>query len=199
MKAISAYDIMKISEIASLGLTQFDMMSCEHDATINKYLYEVGIDISRGVYYNVSYHRTLDKQAKVGLVFSGELRCDRAFLSSQWATAEDRMIAAGVNGDISLARELASMLGAQVEYGSSYSLEDSEDGEYLMEINEIERIEDEMEALGNALLNIRGEQKKRNGAQKKPHEYFEQEPYQKERRKKKNRSTLKHRHLEETK
>jgi hypothetical protein len=44
--------------------------------------------------------------------------------------------------------------------------------------------------------NIRGDQKKRDGSQKRPRDYFEAEQIEKVRRKKKDRSTLRHRQPE---
>ncbi len=195
MKSISYKDLQRVSFLSHLS--QFDMMSPTNDHLVAPALWEYGIDIERGLLYSVSYHRCLDRQARVGLVITGDIRSDKEFRQSPFCTLEDRMILAGLT-DQSLARELASLQNvAQTNYGSEQALENEEDGELNQDIDEIERIEAEMEALGYALNNIRGDQYKRNGARKTMRDYQEAEPYEKPRRKKKNRTTLKHRHIEE--
>lgn len=194
MKSISTYDLLKVSSLAHLSI--FDLINPQYDYLVNEVLWEYGLDVDRPLIYEVTYHRCLDKQAKVGFVIIGEVRQDKQFRLSPWCTAEDRMIAAGKK-DLSLARELAGMMNIQNNYGSEFALEDEEAMELWQDQDEIERIEDELASMRIVLDNVRGNQFKRNGTRKLAHEYHEQEPYQKERRKKKNRSTLKHRMKEE--
>jgi hypothetical protein len=194
MKVVSTHDLKLIPELAHFSL--FDLINPDNDAVVNEFLWTMGLDIDRPLEYDVSYHRTLTKKSVVGFVIIGEVRTDRQFRLSPWCTAEDRMIAAGKK-DVSLARELAAMMNIQNGYGSEQSLEDEEVGELFQDQSEIERIEDELTAMKVVLDNIRGNQYKRNGTRKLAHEYHEQEPYQRERRKKKNRTTLKHRFIED--
>lgn len=191
-KSVSVYDLQLIPELAHFSI--FDFLNPQNDATVNPFLYEMGVDVERGLEYTCSYHRTLSKQAKVGYVITGEMRSDKEFLLSPWCSSEDRLIAAG-RVDISLARELGAMMNAQISYDNTDELEEAEVGEYLQDQEDIDRIEDEMEVMEQMLKHVRGEQKKRDGSFKKPKDYHSEEPYEKVRRKKKNRSTLKHREL----
>lgn len=193
MKSISYKDLQRVSFLSHLS--QFDMMSADNDEVVGEALWEFGIDINFPLCYNVSYHRTLNKEAICGLMISGEIRQDKQFRLSPFCTLEDRMIIAGMK-DLSLAHELAAIQNvAQSNYGSNMSLEDEEVTEHLMDASETERIEDELEALGNALNNIRGDQFLSNGARKRMKDYHMSEEFERVRKKKKNRSTLKHREM----
>lgn len=193
MKSVSVTDLQLIPELS--GYSIFDFLNPKNDEVVNEYLYEMGFDVDKGVEYTVSYHRNWQKQALVGYVIVGEMRNDWQFKRSSWCSAEDRLIAAG-SRDLSLAKELAAMMNIQIEYGSIYSLEQEEDKEFYMDQEDIDRIEDEMELLEEVMKNIRGEQHKKDGSLKRPRDYHEQESYEKVRRKKKNRTTLKHRERE---
>ncbi len=195
MKSISVYDLQKVSTLQKYNI--FEIISPELDDILEDVLWEYGIDTCKGVEFVVSYHRCLDKQKRVGFMVVGEVRADAQFRLSPFCSVEDRMIAAGKR-DMSLAKELSAMQNfSQTNYGSEIALEMEEEGELYQDMEEIERIEAEMEAMERALYNIRGEQRKRSGSLKTLREYHEAEPYEKPRRKKKNRTTLKHRHIEE--
>lgn len=190
MKSISIKDLLLAEPLAKLN--QFDVLHPDNDYLVNPVLHQMGFDLSRGLEYTVSYHRRLNKEDCVGFVITGEVRTDREFLSSPWCSAEDRMIAAG-RVDSSLALELAKMMNVQIDYGSRFALEDEEQKELWQENSEIERIEDELLALGVVLDNIRGNQLRRDGSRKRPQDYHVEEAYEKPRKKKDNRSTLRHR------
>lgn len=193
MKTISYYDLQLIPELSHLS--QFDIMSPDNDYLVNPFLHKIGFDLERcGLEYRVCQHRSLTGKIVLGLQIAGEVRIDREFLSSPWATAEDKMIAAG-RYDRSLGNELSNMLGVTVQYGNVFALDDEEQKEHWMTQEEIERIEDQLASLGIALENTRGDQRKRDGSLKRPRDYHEQEVFEKVRKKKANRSTLKHREI----
>lgn len=190
MKTISFKDI----QVVLPHLSQFHMMAKECDGEVNPILHTVGFDLNRGIEYRVCQHRTLKGEAVVGLQIVGEVRTDREFLSSPWATAEDKLIAAGIT-DRSLGNELSIMMGCTVQYGSVFALEGEENREHWMTQEDIEKLEDEIESLNIVLKDIRGEQRRRDGSLKRPRDYFEVEQFEKVRRKKKDRSTLRHREI----
>lgn len=193
MKSISVKDVRLISALSHLS--DFEVVHPDFDATVNPYLFEYGFDLSKGLFYTVSHHRRLDRSACTGFVITGEVRCDAAFRLSPFCSVEDRLIAAG-KYDQSLARELAAMCNvAQSNYGVSFALDNEEEKELYQDQETIDKIEDELEALEAVLLNIRGNQHRRDGSLKRPQDYHFEEPREKERRKKKNRVSLKHREV----
>ncbi len=194
MKSVSTSDLVLIPALSHFS--QFDFLSPENDHVVNPFLYEMGFDLDFGLEYRCCYHRNLQKQCLTGYMIVGEVRTDREFMTSVWCTAEDKVIAAG-KFDLSLAQELSRMSGIGVDYDNPYGLEMEEMNEFELDLSETERIEDELVALQAVLDNVRGDQFLRSGRRKKPHEYHQEEPYQKERKKKRNRTTLKHRHIEE--
>lgn len=193
MKTVSYADLKLIPQLAHLS--HFDFMHPDNDSLVNEYLWLMGFNIHAGIEYRICHHRRLTGEAIVGLQIAGEIRTDREFLSSPWCTAEDRMVACGIT-DRSLGDDLARAMNTQVEYGGAFSLEDEEHKELWMTEAEIEKIEDEMEALMPLLHSIRGDQHRRDGSLKRPRDYHEQEAFEKVRRKKRNRTTLKHRYTE---
>ncbi len=194
MKVVSYTDLQMIPELSKFNM--FDFMHPNNDDVVNKYLYTMGFDFERsGLEYRVCQHRNLKGEKVIGLQIAGEIRIDREFLSSEWCTAEDRMIACGLY-DRSLGDDLSKAMNVQVQYGSVHALDDEESmKEHWQQQEEIERIEDELATLGIVLDSIRGDQRKRDGSLKRPRDYHEVEPYERVRRKKKNRSTLKHREI----
>lgn len=145
-----------------------------------------------GLEYKCAYHRNLQKQCVVNYMITSEVRTDREFMTSPWCTSEDKVIASGKK-DLSLAAELGKMSGISVEYDNIFGLEMEEQFEHDLPLDEIERIEDELRAMNVVLENVRGNQFLRSGRRKLAAEYHTEEPYQRERRKKKDRSTLRHR------
>jgi len=175
MKTISVYDLQRISTLEHYSI--FELVSPALESTISPYLYEYGIDTPKGVVYNVSQHRCLDKSVRVGFTISGEIRTDEDFLTSSWCTTEDRVIAKGLY-DLSMSHVLASMDARIPAYGGVMSLEDEIEGELLLDIDEQERIEAELEAFGFALEEIRNKvpnPTKRKESSNKPPKYDKEE------------------------
>jgi hypothetical protein len=193
MKSISLYDLALIPELSQYPVTA--LLHPDMDKIVNPYLYEMGFRVDSGLQYMVSYHRRLTKEACSGFVIVGEIRGDVEFLNSVWCTAEDRIIQAG-SIDQSLAKELSVLMGCKMSDDTLYSFDQEEAKELWQEQEEIDRIESELEALEIILKNVRGDQKKRDGSFKKPRDYHEEEPPQKVRKPKANRSTLKHRKID---
>lgn len=192
MKSVSAKDLLLVSSLSHF--TQFDILNPANDFVVNPVLHTLGFALDRGLEYIVSYHRRLNKEACCGVVVVGEVRTDREFLLSPWCSAEDRIIAIGTY-DKSLSLELSKMMGVQIDYGSKFALEDTELKELWQEDEDISRIEMELEALEQVLKNVRGEQRRKDGSLRRPQDYHFEEPCEKERRKKKNRVSLKHREV----
>lgn len=191
MKHISANDLSLIPSLSHFN--QFDILNPANDCVVNPVLYEMGFAIDLGLCYTVAHHRRLTGEVCTGFLILGEVRTDREFRLSPWCSVEDRMICAGKT-DISLARELAGMSGvSQSQYGGSFAPEDEEMNELHQDLDDIERIEAEMEALGIVLEAVRGNQHRKDGSRKRPIDYHQEEAYDKPRKRKENRTTLKHR------
>lgn len=191
MKSISTLDLKLVDELSKY--TIFELIHPDNDDIVAPVLYEYGMDTNKGVEVVCSHHRRLNREAATSFVFVGEVRCDAAFRLSPFCSVEDRLIAAGKH-DQSLAKELAAMSKvSQSAYGLSYALDDEEAGELHQDKEDIERIESELEVLEQMLMHIRPEQHRKDGSLKKMREYNKQDVYEKVRKKKDNRSTLRHR------
>lgn len=194
MKSISALDLQLIPELSHLNI--FEIVHPDNDDLVAPFLYEFGMDMNKGVEVVCSHHRRLNRQAATSFVFVGEVRTDNAFRLSPFCSVEDRLIMAGKT-DLSLAKELASMANvAQTNYGVSFALDNEEAGELHQDKEDIDRIESELELLETMLSHIRPEQRRKDGSLKKMREYNNQETYERPRKKKANRSTLKHRQID---
>lgn len=194
MKAISCLDLQLIPELSHLNI--FEIVHPDNDEIVAPFLYEFGMDMNKGVEVVCSHHRRLNRQAATSFVFVGEVRTDNAFRLSPFCSVEDRLIMAGKT-DLSLAKELASMANvAQTNYGVSFALDNEEAGELHQDKEDIDRIESELELLETMLSHIRPEQRRKDGSLKKMREYNSQETYERPRKKKANRSTLKHRQID---
>lgn len=184
MKVISGRDIRKVSFLSHLS--DIELMSPANDHLVNPVLHTIGFDLERGLSYNVALHRSWDKIVAVGLVISGEVRQDRLFQLSEWATSEDRQIG---QSDISLACHLASMECSQTSYSEGSELE--EDKESWMDEDEIEAIEDEIMSMSMVLRATRGSQQRKDGSVKRPSDYHQEEEYERPRKKWTKRNNLK--------
>lgn len=179
MKQISAYDLQHVSFLKQY--TVFDLINPKLDDIVTPVLYEIGMDPEKGLQYNVCQHRCLDKKVRVGFTITGELRSDEDFRYSPFCTQEDVAIMAALSNkcfknDLSLAHELATMAARTPAYQSIMSIDNEpipSDFLFMLDIDEQERIEQEIEAFGFALEEIRGNQKRKDGSYKAPKHYKE--------------------------
>jgi hypothetical protein len=176
MKAISVYDLKLIPELSHLNY--FEMVDPKNDHLVNPFLKIMGFDLDYALQYTVSQHRTMQGTVEIGYVIRGEVNISRDFLTSEWATLDDRLIAAAYT-DPSLCKAMCGQLNTSLNYtafhdGGTAVPEAIEDfPECLTNPDEAEILE-AMKQLEVLLLEIRGSQYKEDGSHKLPHEYHEE-------------------------
>jgi hypothetical protein len=161
MKTISVTDLKLIPELSHLR--DIDFIDPANTELIKPFLKVLGFDLDYPVEFIPSQHRNLQNKVVISYQIVGEVECNAAFLTSQWATAEDRMIAAGYR-DLGLAKDLASSSTIGRNYGGS-------DNEAVLEalapdmLNPDEQeIAAQIQTLKDLLLIVRGNPYKADGS-----------------------------------
>ncbi len=106
-KNISSTDLLLIPELSHLRM--LDIIDPKNDSLVATYLKIIGFDLDYPVNYVPCQHRNMQGKVVVAYMVTGEVCCNHSFLSSQWASIEDRIIAAGYR-DISLAEAMADSM-----------------------------------------------------------------------------------------
>lgn len=181
MKSISVTDLMLIPELAHLRT--FDFIDAANTELIAPFLRIIGFDLDYPVQFVASQHRNLQGQVVVSYQLVGEVECNEAFLKSEWATSEDRMIAAGYR-DIGLAQELANAMTLGMNYGSSDADGEPVDG-FPTDLTCPDEavIAAQIKQLNDILLTVRGNPYKQNGSLATLFEHGVTEPPEKRRKK----------------
>lgn len=171
MKNISVTDLMLIPELSHLRMVEF--IDPKHDVLIAPFLKVLGFDLEYPVHFLPCQHRNLQGKVVIGYTIAGEVECNASFLASEWATSEDRIIAAGYR-DLSLAGEMCQALTA----GRSYSDGGASAEEVLApdQTNPDEAvITQQIQILADLLLLVRGTPFKQDGSRATLDEYGLQE------------------------
>lgn len=113
MKTISTTDLKLVPELAHLRM--IDFINPANDALIAPYLKTLGFDLDYPIEYVPSQHRNLQGQVVLAYQIVGDVDINSSFLTSSYATAEDRIIAAGYT-DMSMANEMSRSLSTSREY-----------------------------------------------------------------------------------
>lgn len=162
MKTLSVTDLKLIDELKHLNF--FEIIHPDNDALVAPFLRRYGIDTDKPIEYRAYRHRNLQGQVVVNFLISGELLLDRASLTSEFSSIEDRKIAASMY-DRSLFEDLHAMGHTSPAYGGDWALDKKvpmvEDDEYVQE--EI-KIAQEIAQLEDVLFHIRGSQRKPDGS-----------------------------------
>lgn len=171
-RVMSFRDLRMIDELAQYN--EIELLHPSMDNLVNGFLEQLGFDLSEGVLYVPNKHRDLQNKVAVGFRVVGRISLSREYLTSPLASAVDRLIAAQYT-DPSLARELATMMGA----GASFMAESSRDGLYDEDEeypsdwieDDMENIDSEIKALEAIRDSIRGPYLNAYGNIKTPAEY----------------------------
>lgn len=115
MKTISVTDLMLVPELSHLRM--LDFIDPKNDALIAPYLKVLGFDLDYPIEYLARQHRNLQGQTVIAYMITGEVECNEQFLSSPFATVEDRIIAAGYK-DMGLANQMTTALSTSRDYNN---------------------------------------------------------------------------------
>lgn len=176
MKNISVTDLMLIPELSDLRM--LDFIDPKYTSRISPFLKIVGFDLDYPIEFIPSQHRNIQGKEVIAYMIVGELECNDSFLSSVWATTEDRIIAAGYK-DLGKARDMAQALTTARDYESGVTegfppdLVNPDEAEIAMQIK----------VLADLLLAVRGTPFKQDGSRFTLDEYGMSEAPEKRRKK----------------
>lgn len=169
-RVFSFRDLQRIPALS--GLSEIQMLAIERDDLINQYLSTLGFDTTKAILYVPAKHRDLSGKVAVGYRAVGEIDPhNRTYLNSSVAAPIERLIAASKT-DMSLTRELAKLMGSNIELKDDGATE--EDDSYPPELIEEdhEEVSEEILNLENIRDMIRGSPYNEYGALKTPQEYL---------------------------
>lgn len=176
MKSISVTDLRLIPELSHLRM--FDFIDPKNDSLIAPFLKVLGFDLEYPVQFVPCQHRNMQGKVVIAYTITGEVECNRAFITSPWASVEDRMIAAGYR-DIGLAEDMAQRLTTGRDYG-----DDGNEGFSQDQCNPDESgIIQQIKVLEDLLLIARGSPFKQDGSRATLAEYGVLEAPEKKRKK----------------
>lgn len=146
MISVSLSDIIASIKLEEgVEYSEVELLSTDTDDLVLQYAHDFGLDNSGGYAFVYNKHRNLQNKVVDGFRIIGEIRKDRAFLSSPFCSTEDRAIAAA-DKDIHFAKELFGMMGAKVTYGSlREDIDDSAD------MSEASYLEENFDSFSNTL------------------------------------------------
>lgn len=158
------------------GLTKYNEIELLHpdrDDEINKNLEELGFSTNFGVVYVPSKHRDLQGNVGVGFQAVGEIATQSEYLHSSLCPLIERILAAS-KCDMSLAREMAAMLGSSVNISAQDGIEPVDDeeefpNEYIEE--DYDSVREQIAALAAIRDTIRGSIYNEYGNIRLPEEY----------------------------
>lgn len=164
MKTISVRDLLLLPELSHLN--EFSLIDPNNDELVKTYLHELGFDLAQPVEYIPCKHRTLQGKVVVSYLLSGELNMSEEFLSSSFATQEDREFAREF-------REIESGMRLQEEHEEEEChafVSERKKRESALPFDQLESdssaIEEIIASLAESLLSLRGDPFKSNGSRK---------------------------------
>lgn len=171
-KTISMRDLLKVSWLSHCN--EVMLLDPEMDEDVNRALATVGFDTEYPLEYFAAQHRDMSGRVAIGYMIAGEVQCNRAHLTSKYATLEDVLIASAYL-DTSLTEELGKLRGLSRTYDNNLSLEDDFERNYPKELvqlnwNDIER---QIYELNELCVHIRGPKHSDSGGLKTTQEYKE--------------------------
>jgi hypothetical protein len=134
---------------------EIELLHPSLDTVVKNCLKELGFDIGHPIEYIPSKHRDMKGHIAVGFRAVGEISTDREFLNSPLATMVDR-VAASARYDLSLTKELCSLMGRSLDITEDATEEDEEYPDEMME-DDYQLISNEIESLERIRDVIRGE------------------------------------------
>jgi hypothetical protein len=121
-KAVSCRDVLHVLKAkgiwssGALGLNkELLVISRDQEELIKPILFELGIDVRFPIKVDVMNHRDLNNNTGIGFRFVGDIRKDKAYLSSPLCDIMERISIASWH-DKSLGREMANIMGMRVDF-----------------------------------------------------------------------------------
>jgi hypothetical protein len=172
MRTFSFRDLLRIPVLSKHN--EVYLLHPVMDRTMFNILSQLGFDMARPIQYVPTKHRDLGKKVAVGFQAVGYVTQDRAFLKSPLCTIEERLIAASYV-DMSLARELATLMGSSSAF-NSMPTGDTEDPDFPPELIEpdYEDVKRQILSLEKIRDQIRPNQYNEYGALKSPLDLLEE-------------------------
>lgn len=167
-RVFSFRDLQRIPALS--GLTEFQLLSIEYDDLVNQHLAELGFDITKAILYVPAKHRDLSGKVAVGYRAVGDISQDRTYLNSSMCLPIERLIAASKT-DMSLTRELAKLMGSNVDLRDDGVVEEPEDFPEELCESDADNVAYEILILENMRDQVRGSPYNEQGALKTPQEY----------------------------
>lgn len=170
MKSISVTDLKVVPELAHLRL--IDFINPENDKLIAPYLKALGFDLDFPIEWIPSQHRNMQGKVVIAFRIVGDTECNDKFLSSPFATSEDRMIARGYQ-DLGLAHDMAKQMTTGRDYGGDGEGQ-SEKGfppELTMDNEDVVKMQ--IQTLKDLLVIVRGDPFNEDGSRKTIYDYHE--------------------------
>ena len=159
MKVYSVIDLQLIPELSHLRM--LDFINPDNDTLIAPFLKVLGYDLEYPIQFVPSQHRTLAGKVVIAYQIVGDVECNDSFLSSSFATAEDRQIARGYK-DLSYSDFLGEGRTASRDYG-----DEGVEGFAPDQCNPDEKeIAAQIKVLEDLLLVVRGNPYKLDGSRK---------------------------------
>lgn len=112
-RVFSFRDLKRIPELSNFS--EIELIHPRHDQTMRAYLYVLGFDIMKPIYYVPAMHRDLSNNVAIGFMAVGDIRTGAVdYLNSPLADEIERLIVIA-RKDMSLAVTLARMMGHSVD------------------------------------------------------------------------------------
>lgn len=170
-RTISFRDLRLIDALKKYN--EIELLHPDRDDEVNAFLKVLGFNVNLGVLYVPSKHR--DLQGNIGLGFSavGEISAYSDYLNSPMCPLVERILAASKR-DMSLAREMAAMLGSSVNIMAQTDDGFDDEGEEFPEEwiePDYDEVSIQIKLLENLRETIRGSHLNDYGNLKTPEEY----------------------------
>lgn len=180
MKSISVTDLQLIPELSHLRV--IDFIDPKYDELISPFLSKLGFDLDFPIEYAPSQHRNMQGKVVIAYRIIGEVECNNKFLTSEFATAEDRVIARGYR-DLGLAGDMAKQLTTGRDYGGEGEGQSEKGFPPELTNDDEQAIKNQINSLAGLLMIVRGNPFRQDGSRATLAEYGVPEVPEKTRRK----------------
>jgi hypothetical protein len=165
-KVVSFRDILLAEELAHIK-NEIELLDIKNDDIVKKVLKQLAFDCEYGVAYIPTKHRDMRGKIAIGFQCVGEVTLNRDLLNSSVCDATDRLVATS-HRDVGFAKELASMMGAQVdlsrdddaEYVPEEDFDESQvEDDYEFVLKQIKQLEEVRDMVRGSMYNAAGDVK----------------------------------------
>lgn len=173
MRSCSLRDIKRVPKFSHLS--ELELVKPKYDEQLIPVLYALGMDTNQPMQYLANNMRDYAGETGVGIRIVGELRTDREFINSGMCNTIERIILSGQT-DVSLMMELVSLMAHTLDFKAFFDENEVDESEHedlplcLTEPNWKDTAET-IDALNNAILQIRGCPFREDGSLKTWQEY----------------------------